>query len=316
MYVHIPVLLKEVLECLDPKPGDRIIDATLGGGGYTLAIARKVGAEGKVVGMDLDELAIDNAKLKITDANISNVSLIHANFKDIAAVSEEQFGPSPDVAGIVFDLGLSSGQLEDGSRGFSFQGDAPLSMAFGSLISPTATQTIVNRAPVTELTDIIRRYGEERFAFQIAKSIVATRKERPITSTGQLVEAIKRGVPSGHRHGSKIHFATRTFQALRIATNDELKNLETALASLKGIMKPGGRIVVVSFHSLEDRIVKQFFRTEARDCICPPERPDCRCGHKAWLTVLTKKALTATEEEIQKNPRARSAKLRAAQIKN
>lgn len=316
MYLHTPVLLTEILEYLKPQPGERIVDATLGGGGYTFAIADAIGKSGEVLSLDMDELALDHAKLKITNDRISNVRLAHANFKDIAEVTETEFGPSPDVAGVVFDLGLSSGQLEDRRRGFSFQNDAPLNMAFGSLVSGTATQTIVNRAQLPELTDIIRRYGEERFAFRIAKSIIASRHEQPIVSTGQLVEAIKRGVPGSARHGNKIHFATRTFQALRIATNDELGNLETALASLKRILKPDGRIVIVSFHSLEDRIVKQFFRQESRDCICPPERPACRCGHHAWLTVLTKKAVTATAEEIEKNPRARSAKLRAAQKKS
>jgi 16S rRNA (cytosine1402-N4)-methyltransferase len=315
MYHHIPVLLSEVLKFLDPKPGDRIIDATLGGGGYTFAIAEKVGQTGKVVALDMDEMALENAKLKIAGGNIGNIALNHANFKDISNVAQEAYGTSPDVAGVVFDLGLSSAQLEDRSRGFSFQEDVPLSMAFGSLISANKTIEIVNHSTIEELAQIIGRYGEERFARPIARAIVAAREISSITTTGALVAAIQKGMPPANRHQSKIHFATRTFQALRIATNDELANLETALASLPRIMKAGGRIVVVSFHSLEDRIVKNFFKKESRGCICPPTFPLCRCGHVAILEILTKKVVTATNTEIEKNPRARSAKLRAATIK-
>lgn len=312
MYNHTPVLLTEVLEYLDPRPGDRIIDATLGGGGYAFAMAEKVGIAGRVLATDLDELALEHAKLKIAEKKIGNLEIKHANFKDIAAVAEETFGPRPDIAGVVFDLGLSSGQLADRRRGFSFQEPAPLNMAFGSLISDSRTYYIVNETPVEELAELISRYGEERFARPIAKAIDAARREKPIAETTDLVAAIKRGIPPAQRFGSKIHFATRTFQALRIATNGELENLELALASLKRILKPGGRVVIVSFHSLEDRIVKNFFKTEARQCLCPPEFPVCRCGHEAWLEILTKKALSATAEEIAANPRSRSAKLRAA----
>ncbi len=312
MYNHTPVLLSEILEYLDPKPGGRYIDATLGGGGYTFAIAERIGSDGRVLGIDLDELALNNAKLKIAEASIGNVNVTHANFKDIAEIARAEFGPSPELSGIVFDLGLSSAQLEDRDRGFSFGSSAPLSMAFGSLIPEQQTEWLVNERSVGELAKMISSYGEEKYALSIARAIVARRKEQRITSTDQLLEAIKQGTPPSYRHGQRLHFATRTFQALRIATNDELTNLETALASLRGILKPGGRIVVVSFHSLEDRIVKNFFRTEARDCICPPEMPVCRCAHTPWLEILTKKAVTGTEAEIAVNPRARSAKLRAA----
>jgi 16S rRNA (cytosine1402-N4)-methyltransferase len=315
MYQHTPVLLEEVLSYLNAKPGEKIIDATLGGGGYTFAIADKVGKKGRVLALDMDELALNNAKLKIADGNIGNIALTHANFKDIANVAQEEFGSSPDVDGVVFDLGLSSAQLEDRHRGFSFQADAPLSMAFGSLISEDRTSTILNTTPLKELALIIGRFGEERFARPIARAIISAREIAPIETTKQLVAAIERGVPPAYRHGSRLHFATRTFQAIRIATNDELVNLEVALRSLRKIIKVGGRIVVVSFHSLEDRIVKNFFKAESRGCICPPNFPICRCGHTPTLTILTKKAITATEEEVQKNPRSRSAKLRAAQIK-
>ncbi len=313
MYNHTPVLLSEVLGYLAPKPGDRIIDATLGGGGYTFAIADRVGPDGIVAALDMDELALDNAKLK-AQGYAGAIRLNHANFADIATIAEKEFGPHHSADGVVFDLGLSSAQLEDRRRGFSFQADAGLSMAFGSLISERKTEKIVNRTTVPELATLIREYGEERFALPIAKAIDAARRIKPIATTTELVAAIKQGMPPSARHGSNIHFATRTFQALRIATNDELANLERALGSLRRILKPGARIVVVSFHSLEDRIVKQFFRQEAKDCICPPNLPACRCGHSAWLTILTKKAVSATEEEIETNPRSRSAKLRAARV--
>lgn len=314
MYRHTPVLLNEVLEAAHPQSGDRIIDATLGGAGYTLALAEHVGSTGKVIGIDLDELALNHAKLKITEANLSNIELTHANFKDLASIAQETFGPSPDIAVVVFDLGLSSGQLEDRHRGFSFQTDLPLNMAFGSLISDQTTVRLVNESSLEDLVRIIGRFGEERFARPIARAIISTRQDTPITTTGALVTAIAKGIPPAFRHHSRVHFATKTFQALRIATNGELENLETALESLKGIMKVGGRIVIVSFHSLEDRIVKNFFKQESRDCLCPPSFPVCRCGHKAWLRLITKKAITASVEEISSNPRARSAKLRAAEV--
>lgn len=314
MYSHTPVLLPEVLNYLDPKPGARIIDATLGGGGYTFAIAERVGEKGKVLSLDLDELALNHAKLKITEDKISNVILTHANFKDIAIAATETFGTSPNLDGVVFDLGLSSAQLEDWSRGFSFQKDAALNMAFGSLISKHKTYQLVNESSIEELVRIIGRYGEERFARPIARAIDQARRLNPITTTGALVNAIERGVPAAIRRQSRIHFATKTFQALRIATNDELENLSKALDSLQGLLKVGGRIVCVSFHSLEDRLVKNFFKQESRDCLCPPTFPVCRCGHTAWLTILTKKIITASTAEVQENPRARSAKLRAAEV--
>lgn len=316
MYQHTPVLRTEVLELLDPKPGDRVIDATLGGGGYTFALATRVGKKGKVLALDLDELALNHAKLKITNEKINNVILAHANFKDLASLARQTFGQPPDVTHVVFDLGLSSAQLEDRRRGFSFQADVPLNMAFGSLISKNTTEKIVNESSEIELVRIIGRYGEERFARPIARAIVSARRAKPIQTTGTLVQAIQQGIPIRFQKTSRIHFATKTFQAFRIATNDELTNLETALKSLQGIMKPGGRIAVVSFHSLEDRVVKNFFKQESRDCLCPPEFPVCRCGHKAWLSVITKKIIMASVEEIASNPRARSAKLRVAEVKN
>jgi 16S rRNA (cytosine1402-N4)-methyltransferase len=209
MYHHIPVLLSEVLKFLDPKPGDRIIDATLGGGGYTFAIAEKVGQTGKVVALDMDEMALENAKLKIAGGNIGNIALNHANFKDISNVAQEAYGTSPDVAGVVFDLGLSSAQLEDRSRGFSFQEDVPLSMAFGSLISANKTIEIVNHSTIEELAQIIGRYGEERFARPIARAIVAAREISSITTTGALVAAFQNSMRSLKKELQKLKLLLR-----------------------------------------------------------------------------------------------------------
>ncbi len=315
MYRHIPVMLEEAMQYLDPKPGEIIVDCTLGGGGYTFEIAKRVGSDGKVIAIDLDESAINHAKLKIAREGVSNVVVRHANFKELQRVIESELGDSSlaRVSGLVFDLGLSSAQLEDRDRGFSFLQDAPLSMAFGSLIPADQTESIVNVMSASELTAILRDYGEERYAKQIAASIVQRRKEKAITTTKELVEAISAAVPGVYKR-QRIHFATRTFQALRIATNDELGNLKKLLTNLNSLLRPGARIVAISFHSLEDRIVKHFFRQEAKDCLCPPDAPVCVCGHKAWLKVLTKKAVLPGPEEIKQNPRSRSAKLRAAII--
>jgi len=315
MYKHTPVLLEEAIEYLNPQPGDLIVDCTLGGGGYTIEIAKRVGKNGHVIAIDLDETAIKHAKLKSVQEGLDNISFYHANFQELENIIKEDFSHAPygSVAGLVFDLGLSSGQLEDRTRGFSFQTDDPLNMAFGSLISERRTEEIVNSTPVSELASILREFGEERFALPIARSIAFVRRQKPITTTGELVAAISRAVPGSYRR-SRLHFATRTFQALRIATNEELESLKNLLHSLKNILSPGSRIVGISFHSLEDRIVKQFFKTESRDCICPPSIPLCVCNHKAWLKILTKKAVGASAKEISANPRSRSAKLRAAVI--
>jgi 16S rRNA (cytosine1402-N4)-methyltransferase len=317
MYRHTPVMLEEAMRYLNPQPGEIFADCTLGGGGYTFEISKLVGKSGKVIAIDLDETAINHAKLKAAREGVSNIIISHANFRDLQRIVKTELGGSPlhCLSGIVFDLGLSSAQLEDRARGFSFLQDAPLSMAFGSLIAGDKTETIVNVTPVSELASILRDFGEERYALSIARSIAKSRKEKAITTTKQLVEAIGRGVPGAYKR-QRIHFATRTFQALRIATNDELGNLKDLLTNLRPLLKPGARIVGISFHSLEDRIVKHFFREESKNCLCPPEVPVCICGHRAWLKILTKKALTPSAEEIRLNPRARSAKLRAALVIN
>lgn len=310
VYQHIPVMLKEVIEYLNPQRGQNFIDCTLGGAGYTMAIAEKIGQEGKVLAIDLDELAIENAKKQIAERKLRNIILVQDNFRNIREIAQKYF-KTEKIQGIIFDLGLSSAQLDDRKRGFSFQIDAPLDMRFNS-VGNLSAEYIVNNCKQEELEKIFKEYGEERFAKQIAGLIVQERKVKPIAATLQLVEAIKKAIPKKFAYG-KIHPATKVFQALRIAVNKELENIEQALPQAKDLLAPGGRIAVVAFHSLEDRIVKNYFKREAKDCLCPPEFPVCRCGHKKTLKILTKKTVIPNIDEARNNPRARSAKLRAAE---
>ena len=303
-YQHTPVMLQEVLEMAAVKSGDKVIDCTLGGAGYTLALAKTLGESGKVLALDLDDLAIANARKLIKQTGFKNIKLIQGNFADLSELVTKEF---IGVAAIIMDLGLSSAQLDDPRRGFSFQADAPLNMSFGSPEKDSKTTVIVNRYRAEDLAAIIRDYGEERFAGRIAQAIV---KARPITTTGQLVEVISRAVPISYRRGP-IHCATRTFQALRIATNDELKSLERVLPQAWALLKKGGRLLVVSFHSLEDRIVKHWFREQTKICHCDANALRCTCDRQPRARLLIKKVLIPTPAEIQKNPRARSAKLRA-----
>ncbi len=308
-YKHTPVMLKKVLEYLNPQPGQYFIDCTLGGAGYTLEIAKRVGEKGRVLAIDLDKMAIENCRLKIVDCRLNNIILVNNNFRNLSKIAKQYFN-NKKINGIVFDLGLSSAQLKDRNRGFSFQKDTLLDMAFGQ--SEISTIDIINKWKEENFKKIIREYGEERFARKITQGIVDYRKNKQIKTTGQLVEIIKSAVPKKYQHG-KTHFATRTFQALRIATNNELENLREALPQALDLLTAGGRIAVVSYHSLEDRIVKQFFKTESKDCICPSSYPACRCQHKARIKILTKKIIRAGEEEVRDNPGARSAKLRVAE---
>ncbi len=331
-YQHTPVMLREVLEYLRPKPGENFIDCTLGGGGYTYAIARRAAPRGKVLAIDLDELAIRHTQ-KIIDKNKNlsaqarfdraiarragkNIIIVHDNFKNLSNIAKEYCKDKEEAefSGIVFDLGLSQAQLKDRTRGFSFQLDTPLKMSFRRQMADSnklTTEKIISNYREENLERIIKEYGEERYAKLIAREIVKRREKKEIKTTGQLVDIIERAVPGVYKR-QKIHFATRTFQALRIATNNELLNLEQALPQALDLLKPGGRIVVVSYHSLEDRIVKHFFRKESKDCICPKELPLCQCDHVAKLKIITKKVIIPSPEEIAGNPRARSAKMRVA----
>ncbi|MDP3837009.1 MAG: 16S rRNA (cytosine(1402)-N(4))-methyltransferase RsmH [bacterium] len=308
-YEHIPVMLPEVLSILNPKPGETIIDCTLGGAGYTLAISSVVGKKGRVISLDADQMAIDNASNLLAEKGIKNVTLVHENFKNVAAVVAEHTSGQAD--GIVFDLGLSSAQLSDETRGFSFQGERPLDMAFGAG-EAQSTQHLLNSSSLSDLTAIFRELGEEPQAYKLAKEIITARKIKPLRTTKDLVDIILKITPPRYK-ATSIHPATRAFQALRLATNDELGSLRTALHDSSEILKIGGRIAVVSFHSGEDRIVKQWMKHESTDCICPSTAPVCVCGHLASIKPLTKKPLIPSSEESSNNPRARSAKLRGAE---
>lgn len=313
-YRHAPVMLKEVLENLQVSSGKNYLDGTLGGGGYSRAIA-ELAYPGVVVATDADPLAIRHNQEIIKKQKIKNLILINGNFQDLSQVTENEETRNYRYDGLVLDLGLSGAQLEDESRGFSFKLLAsPLDMAFGAENVKNNTSEIVNTWSKEELIKIIREYGEESFARPIVENIIKRRAEEPLKTVGDLISIIESSMPNRLIHKKGIHFATKTFQALRIATNDEMAVLEKTLNDSLGYLNKGARIVVVSYHSLEDRIVKHFFRSAARECICPPASPICTCNNKAKLKIITKKALLPNAEEIQNNPRSRSAKLRTAEI--
>ena len=304
-------MLEEVIDNLQVKKGDFCIDGTLGAMGYTKELLKKVGKEGKVLSLDLDEKAIAEANKIKKEKSLDNLIIEHSNFKNIKEVVVKHFSLQQKFNCIVVDLGLSSDQLYDEDRSFSFKNDAPLDMAF-SREELNDTERIVNTYSQSELERIIKDYGEERFAKAISNNIVKERKEEAIKTGKRLQEIIAKSVPK--RFWPKnINVATKTFQALRIATNEELQNIEEFLPQAIELLKPQGRLAVVSFHSLEDRIVKHYFKKEAKDCICPPKAPICVCEHKANIKILNPKGITASEEELERNPRARSARLRVVQ---
>ncbi len=287
-------MLSEIISFLNPKSGGKFIDCTLGGAGYTTAIASLVGEKGKVIGIDLDELAIENAKRLIKEKGLNNIVLVRSNFKNLDQVADSVFSKEFLFDGIVFDLGLSSAQLDDESRGFSFKSEKPLDMSF-SKDGELSTREIVNSYSLVELTEIFRNYGEEPKAYRIAKEIVLSRKKQRIETTADLLKIIEKVSPL--RPWSKIHPATKVFQALRMETNQELEVLEIALEKAETKLKKGGRLVVVSFHSGEDRIVKNFFRDRKNKS----------------FKVLSKKPIIPSEFETRNNRRARSAKLRVGE---
>jgi 16S rRNA (cytosine1402-N4)-methyltransferase len=292
MAIHISVLKNEVLKYLDPKSNENFIDCTIGEGGHTLAILEKNGPKGRVLGIDQDPEQIKNLELKIRNQKLrKRLILIHDNFVNLKEiVKKKKFGK---VQGILMDLGISSWHLEKSGRGFSFLRNESLDMRFNPETSLTA-EKILNYYSLQEIEKILSEYGEERFSLNIAKNIINSRKLKPIRTTFQLVEIIKESIPKRFQH-QKINPATRTFQALRIAVNDELNNLQKALIQTLDILKQNGRLVVISFHSLEDRIVKNFSKERKKENL---------------LKILTKKPITPTIEEIKKNNRSRSAKLR------
>ncbi|MEE9198632.1 MAG: 16S rRNA (cytosine(1402)-N(4))-methyltransferase RsmH [Dehalococcoidia bacterium] len=302
-YCHIPVMVAEVLEGLQVRPGGRYVDATVGEGGHAQAILAACQPGGEVLGIDADASAIEVAGERLKDYGRAYRGVV-GNFVHIGEICHGAgFRP---VHGVLFDLGLSSRQLSDGSRGFSFQRDGPLDMRFGLDQSLSATD-VVNTWSQEELARDLRAYGQEPRSRQIAQAIVAS---RPIRTTLELAGVIQR-VARGTR--GKIHPATRTFQALRIRVNQELENLKAALAQTIDLLASGGRLAVISYHSLEARIVKEFFRRESLGCICPPGTPVCVCSHTPTMMRVTKRALATSAAEVKANPRSRSARLRVGE---
>jgi 16S rRNA (cytosine1402-N4)-methyltransferase len=306
-YRHVPVMVKEVIDYLNCLPGKTYVDATLGGGGHAKAILEAIGPNGCLLGIDRDPDAIAYAGESLLPFK-SNVRIFHDDFTHLPQILSRLH--TTGVDGILLDLGLSLYQLEGSGRGFSFIRDEPLDMRMNPEQEQTA-DALVNRLAGKDLADLIARYGEERWALRIAKSIVAKRRQQPIRSSLQLAEIVKKAVPARRR--GRIHPATRTFQAIRIAVNRELDALEEFLDEAVNLLNPGGRLCILSFHSLEDRIVKDRFKSLARGCTCPSLFPNCVCGKTPQVSILTKKPVRPSQAEVQANPMARSAKLRAAE---
>ena len=305
---HVPVLAREVIEQLLWRRDGIYVDATVGGGGHARLLLERAGREARLIAFDQDPNALEAARKALED-RAAQVVFIHSNFVHLQRVlTERKLVP---VDGILFDLGVSSPQLDVGERGFSYRHDAPLDMRMDPTSGVTAADLIASLSE-QELARILSEYGEERWAKRIAEFIVEERRHSPITTTGHLVDVIKAAVPAGARKEGP-HPARRTFQALRIAANRELEVLEKALTDAVKVLRPGGRIAVISFHSLEDRIVKKTFGRLAVGCDCPPDLPVCICGKQAELKILTRRPIVPTEREIAANPRARSAKLRVAE---
>lgn len=306
-YGHKPVLLDECLAALNIKPGGTYLDGTLGRAGHSLEILRRL-TTGRLIGIDRDMTAIEAAKERLA-AFGDRVTLVHGNFRDLGDILRDLGVDKLD--GMLFDLGVSSPQLDEPGRGFSYMHDAPLDMRMDAAAALDAKQ-VVNQWSYEELRRILYEYGEERYAPQIARAIVRRREERPVGTTGELVEIIRSAMPAQALR-EKQHPAKRSFQAIRIAVNGELEALPPMLEAAAEALAPGGRLAVITFHSLEDRIVKQTLRTLATGCTCPPEFPVCVCGKKPKLKLVTRKPVVAAPAELEENPRARSAKLRAAE---
>ena len=299
---HQPVLYHEIIHALQPKSTGRYVDGTLGAGGHARGVLENSAPDGLLLGLDVDPQALALARKTLAPYG-QRAHLMQASYHNLSDHLREQGWDLVD--GILLDLGLSSMQLDTPERGFSFQHDAPLDMRFNPLASTSAAD-LVNSLPQDELADLIYRNGEERASRRIAQAIV---RARPLQTTRQLAAVIEAVLPrKGH-----IHPATQTFQALRIAVNEELDRVEIVLPQAVAALRSGGRLAIISFHSLEDRIVKEYFRRESRDCLCPPRQPICTCEHKATLKEISRKPITPGEAEIQANPRARSAKLRIAE---
>ncbi len=309
MTIHKSVLLKESIESLNLKNGAIVIDATLGGGGHAREILKIIGDKGKLIAIDADEKAIERFRKKLEKDNIKNAVLAQDNFRNLESILKEL--RIQKVNAILADIGYSSDQLEDEKRGISFQVNAPLDMRFDQNQELTAHK-IINEYGRQDLERILREYGEEKFYKNIVKGIIEYREKKNIENTEELAEIVKSHVPDKYKRG-KIHPATKTFQAIRIEVNQELSSLRAFVLSAINALKPKGRLVVISFHSLEDRIVKEIFRENARGCICPENFPLCRCGNLPKIKIITKKPIIPQEEEIKNNSRARSAKMRVCE---
>lgn len=307
-FQHKPVLLTETLRFWTAAASGVYMDGTLGGGGHSAALLELL-PQASLIGIDQDQEALQAAASRLA-AFPGRVKLVKSNFSQIAEIAAE-LAPA-GVDGVLLDIGVSSHQLDDGERGFSYQQDAPLDMRMDRDGNTLTAADLVNRLPETELADLIYRYGEERYSRRIARAIVQARQQQPVLRTGELARLVKGAMPRQAKQEQQ-HPAKRTFQALRIAVNRELEVLEAGLAGALQALKPGGHLAVITFHSLEDRIVKEQFRAWAKGCTCPPEFPVCQCGKKPQVRLLTKKPVTATEQELAENPRARSAKLRAVE---
>ncbi len=307
-FIHEPVMLRETLEWIRPAAGGVYCDGTLGGGGHSEAILKAAGPGAALYGIDRDETAVAAASERLKE--YPGFRAIHGNFHDAKELLAEAGAPLLD--GVLLDLGVSSPQLDTPERGFSYHEDAPLDMRMDRSRGRTAAE-LLNEADERELTEIIRDFGEEKWAARIAKIICEHRKKKPLETTFDLVAAVDAAIPRAVRRKEDGHPARRTFQAVRIAVNDELTPLDQALCDLTDCLKSGGRICVITFHSLEDRLVKRCFQRLQNPCVCPPKAPVCTCGRKPQLRVLAGGAVKPTEEETARNPRARSAKLRAAE---
>lgn len=312
-FEHVPVLYNEVMEALNIRADGIYVDGTVGGGGHSSGICERLSEKGTLIAVDRDTEALNAAGTRLEPYKCNKVFL-HANYSDVQDIAEAAAEAGADreypgkVSGILLDLGVSSYQLDNAERGFSYMQDAPMDMRMNEDDSFTAYD-VVNTYSESDLTRIIRDYGEENWASRIAKFIVNARKDGAIETTGQLVEIIKAAIPAKARRNGP-HPAKRTFQAIRIEVNAELEHLRKAVETLPDLLEPGGRIAIITFHSLEDRIVKTEFERRLNPCTCPKEFPVCVCGNVADVKKVTRKPLIASEEELESNPRARSAKLR------
>ncbi len=305
---HVTVLRDEAVAGLNIRPGGIYVDCTLGGAGHSSLIASQLTEGGRLIAIDQDDWALNNARERLSSV-MDRVTLVKSNFRHIKDIVSDL--GLDGVDGILFDLGVSSPQLDEGERGFSYNADAPLDMRMDQQ-APLTAYDIINEWDEEEIAKIIWEYGEEKFSRRIARQIVQFRAKKPVETTGELVELIKEGIPAAARRTGP-HPAKRTFQAIRIAVNDELNAFKEAVADAISVLRPEGRVSVITFHSLEDRICKQVYQELSKGCTCPPSFPICACGNEATVKVITRKPILPSEEELEANPRARSAKLRVAE---